>query len=474
MKLVYESLEELFESPDEISLPNLTYNRFGEPMNNDMFKSPHFSDDDARAFWYEDGNFHLGSAGQTHPEGIRKEGFFSGRVWTDKKLISFWEYPAAEEFLILIADLEKELGQPILGKRWKVEVLDGKWRKEDNFQTELVPIKDYQGSEQRSEEDLGKEHIKSPLLKDKKLPQGWGSTHPEYQKRRAWQVASMTSESLDFERGLEPKEAMNIGRTRTAEINHAGDGSYVYITVGKNQRRIRVGRKYNGDDGNDLLWKDIEKKAWEMGARKIHDPESDPELWRISSENIIAEGVADKYGARAFGLPDDGEEFNKSYQRNKSGKTAAEAKGVEIIKNPKSLEGFAKGIRAVITKNGDLYVAADMEVVIHVDILKALHDKGLVLGDPTGWEVTDETPKIDFITVQRVWGKNKFAIGESYVLPKSKSPEERTQALKFFEPFLQKAREINPQFEYVDEQVRVVARKTLKPEEYEEFKKLGS
>lgn len=379
MKLVYESLQELFESPDEISLPNLTYNRFGEPVNNDMFKSPHFSDSDARPFWYDDGIFHLGPAGQTHPDGIRKNGFFSGRVWTNKKLISFWEYPDAEDFLILIADLEKELGHSILGKKWKVEVLDGEWRQEDNFQTKLVSIKDYEGSEQRSKEDLGKEHIKSPLFKAKHVSQGFGSKNPAYQEKRAWQMASATSE-----------------------------------------------------------------------------------------------GVADKYAEKAFHIPDEQTQFNISYQNRKSGGGVARVKGVTILKNPETLENFPKGIRGVIDKEGNLYIATDIASVIHVDILQALKEKGLIKSKPTGWEVMEETPNIDFITVQRIWDKNKFAIGESYVLPRPKYEEERKEALKFFEPFLEKAKKINPQYDFILEQVRAAARVNLKPGEYEQFKTSGS
>lgn len=204
MKLVCESIEQLFESPDEISLPNLTYNRFGEPVNNDLFKSPHFTDEDARPFWYDEaGNFILGPAGQTHSEGIKRQGgFFSGRVWPSKKMISFWEYPNAEDFLVLIDDLEKELGQSILGNKWMVEVLDMDWQKlkdqkrSEEFKTELIPVKDYQRGEQRSEEDLGREHIKSPLFKAKHVAQGFGSKDPNYQVKRAWQMASVTSEEL--------------------------------------------------------------------------------------------------------------------------------------------------------------------------------------------------------------------------------------------------------------------------------------
>lgn len=381
MKLVCESLQELFESPDEISLPHLTYNRFGEPINQDLFKSPHFDDDDALPFWYDDGVFHLGAAGTTHPGDVRKEGFFSGRVWTDKKLISFWEYPDAEDFLILIDDLEKELGQPILGKRWKVEVLnDGPWKgRDDGFQTELVPVKDYKGSEQRSQEDLGKEHIKSPLFKAKHVAQGFGSKNPNYQSKRAWQMASATSE-----------------------------------------------------------------------------------------------GVADKYASRHFGIPDPEEEFNRDYAIQKYGKPALKVKNVPIYKNPKSLDGFDKGVRGVVDKDGNLYLALIQEGIIHDNILDGLKSSNIISSGTRGWDDPEKFDQYDFVTVQRIWGKNKFAIGESYALPKPKFEEERVKALKIFEPFMVKAKKTNPQFEWVLEQVRVVARKTLSPEEYEEFKTQGS
>jgi len=106
--------------------------------------------------------------------------------------------------------------------------------------------------------------------------------------------------------------------------------------------------------------------------------------------------------------------------------------------------------------------------------MQALKEKGLILGKPTGWEVVEETPNIDFITVQRIWDRSKFAIGESYVIPKPKYEAERAQTLKFFEPFLKKAKKVNPQYDFILEQVRVAAKGTLKPEEYENFKTSGS
>lgn len=65
---------------------------------------------------------------------------------------------------------------------------------------------------------MGKEHIKSPLLKTKHVPYGYGSKNPKYQDQRKWQMASLTSESMNFERGKDPKDSMGIGNKKIREI----------------------------------------------------------------------------------------------------------------------------------------------------------------------------------------------------------------------------------------------------------------
>ena len=44
---------------------------------------------------------------------------------------------------------------------------------------------------------MEKEHIKSPLLKTKNVPYGYGSRNPKYLDQRKWQMASLTSESAN-------------------------------------------------------------------------------------------------------------------------------------------------------------------------------------------------------------------------------------------------------------------------------------
>ena len=344
-KFVYESLEELFESPDWLSADG-RYDRNGYPgdvgrgKEGDNWNLDHESED-AHPFWVdEEGKFQMGPAGTMHPNGVSRkgQGMFPGRLWFYHKIMSFWEYPDKETFFDMVKKMGDELKdyypedeyRIINDPEWKVEivpgdpeiivdpttsvVVSGPWRHTGEFQTKLIPIQDYQFGGTRTEEEIGKEHAKSPLLKKKKIPQGWGSTHPKYQERRAWNMASLTSESVNFERGQDPLDAMDIGQAAirpTAEIAHAGDGSYVYITVGEKEGGIQVRSKYNGKKGNDLLWDDIEKKAWKMGAGKIHDSESEPSQWKIHAKNKIHEGVADKYMAKHFGLVDPEEEFDR-------------------------------------------------------------------------------------------------------------------------------------------------------------------
>lgn len=236
MKLVCESIEELFESPDSISLPKLAYNRFGEPVHNDEDLSLYFEDKNARPFWLEEGELVLGSAGKTHGTGAfprKNSEHYSGRIWINPGIISFWEYPDKETFLNIIKQLSEKLGKS--SEKWKVEIIPDNeempemtiWQQSDSYKTKLIPIQDYMKSEQRSEEEIGREHAKSPLLKKAhKVPYGFGSKNPKYQTNRAWQMASLTSESLNFERGMDPKDALNIGnekiRILSRDYNYLG------------------------------------------------------------------------------------------------------------------------------------------------------------------------------------------------------------------------------------------------------------
>ncbi len=220
----------IYESPDIISLPDLKYNSYGESMDPNMW-SPEMGDDDSHPFWLSDGAFVLGKAIDAHPPNIRyDDNTLAGRVWKERKMISFWTYPDKRMFFNMIEGLSAHLGRyyneeiNILDDpEWKVEILpeDKKaWRgltyvKEkdpETFQASLIPVKDYQGSGQRSPIDLAQEHGKTPMDPTKKGPD-------RYNKRKTvWDrigesklVPESLNEAMKFQRGKDPKEAMGIG-----------------------------------------------------------------------------------------------------------------------------------------------------------------------------------------------------------------------------------------------------------------------
>lgn len=191
----------------------------------------------------------------------------------------------------------------------------------------------------------------------------------------------------------------------------------------------------------------------------------------------LEEGVGDKYAAK-FGVRDEEEEFEKQYQQQRSkkkGEVVANVFGKPIIKNPSDLSSFPAGARGVITKDGNLYLASDVEDTIHVDILRELAKKGIInKSSVTGWEDPVDIDKHGFVTIQRVWNKPIFAVGESYMIPKPRHEEERKKALDLFKPYFEAAKKKNSNIKFVYNTPRTAAKKSLKPEEYEKFRMQGS
>jgi len=214
----------IYESPDEISWPDLRYNKHGEAIDNNEW-SPAFGDKNSYPFWYENGEFVLGREYSGHPTAIERNdsGSFSGRVWADRKLISFWVYPSEFEFKDIAAELSERLSKKgynadiLNDPEWKVEILTfGTWRDHmENFQTKLVSASDYKGSGKRSSEDLGQNHYKSPLDPTKKSPSYIKKKHKDIRMRYAMGENRFVPESLEelfeFERGVDPKRSMGIG-----------------------------------------------------------------------------------------------------------------------------------------------------------------------------------------------------------------------------------------------------------------------
>lgn len=108
----------------------------------------------------------------------------SGRLWKDRKVMSFWKYPKKEEFKKIIDEIGKAIGQPDMfnDPEWKVEVVTGINKKYSNkgkdinkdwdrsnikYTQELIPLKDYVKSNERTKKDLATQHNVSPIEKIK-------------------------------------------------------------------------------------------------------------------------------------------------------------------------------------------------------------------------------------------------------------------------------------------------------------------
>jgi hypothetical protein len=90
---------------------------------------------------------------------------YPGRMWLDRKIMTFWVYPDDVLFKSIIHKIEKELDIKIFNNDWKIEVIekeDGIKRRKDSediyvnsgdFEyAKIIPLDDYAGSEDVPEE----------------------------------------------------------------------------------------------------------------------------------------------------------------------------------------------------------------------------------------------------------------------------------------------------------------------------------
>lgn len=206
---------QLNESPDEAVYIMKTSWMRDEKRFNLYWKDP-----GAYAFGYYKGIMYISPEGKGHgsmgPTEERKTKMFDrndfeypGRLWTEAWLISFWKYPPKEEMRKVLNDISNASHIKI-HSGWKIEIIE---RRGFSEVSKNVPIDEYIGSEKRSDKELAIQHIVSPLLKPKKeVPYGYGSKNPSYQSKRAWDIASLTTESnwhLDFK---ERKKQLSKGK----------------------------------------------------------------------------------------------------------------------------------------------------------------------------------------------------------------------------------------------------------------------
>lgn len=95
-------------------------------------------------------------------EAVRKFLDYAGRIWVDRKVISFWEFPHKNEFYRLTSELNKQANGFKIDKTWKVEVLN------DKDKEVLVPFDAYSGEKLSNKKfDMSKLHTMTPKEKSK-------------------------------------------------------------------------------------------------------------------------------------------------------------------------------------------------------------------------------------------------------------------------------------------------------------------
>jgi len=181
-----------------------------------------YTDKDAYPFFYIDNKFMVGDAGDNHTNLLsdylysindysddklykyyHNECLFKGRYWLNSKVISFWEYINPKDLSGVLKDLEKYLKIKIDTDKWLLDYYVNNDFDYDSSKN-LVPISEYLVGNfedhtddvyyQRKKED----HFKSPLLKKKYTPKGFGSKSSKY-KPLEWRQALYT-ENFKFDK----------------------------------------------------------------------------------------------------------------------------------------------------------------------------------------------------------------------------------------------------------------------------------
>jgi len=235
---------------------------------------------DTLPFSYYNDELFIGNPGDTHDNMRYNQNFpqdyegdargkYSGRLFFDYKIVTFWHFPEDKETLKkILNDLQDKLSkgnfENFKGKtinffdnKWKIEVpnnyrnLTKYPRKSKNDNTGIYPnwggwyptkksqkfIKpeDYNKKYERPPEELKIQHLIPPSAGKKPVPYGYGSKSPKYHSKRQWQMATLGDESVHepfypslFEAGLYTKGAGNTFLLR--ELANKYPTKYKYST----------------------------------------------------------------------------------------------------------------------------------------------------------------------------------------------------------------------------------------------------
>ena len=168
-----------------------------------------------------------------------------------------------------------------------------------------------------------------------------------------------------------------------------------------------------------------------------------------------AKDVSGTLATNRFGLPKEFTDFDKNFKtfqnfKNKEEiipyniKRFSETLTGIIIKNPKTLTNIEPDVRGVIDKDGNFYVEVE-GLLTHDEMLEDILDKLNLVNYVDEWYV--ELPT-EFVTVQRIYNKNLFVIGESYMNLHDIKSKKYKIAEPIFQKFLDKAKIKNPHINF--------------------------
>lgn len=177
-------------------------------------------------------------------------------------------------------------------------------------------------------------------------------------------------------------------------------------------------------------------------------------------QDFINEAAGEKkaeYLQQKFGVKPEFQNFEKQYSsqqlRQNNDQIIYEEGNWKLIKNPSSLQNIGDNARGVILNNGDYYTESYGGDKIHHDILKILGEKHIIPTIPKKNWSRQLPQESGFLTVQRYQNSPYIAIGESNKLIYNEL--DYNQKIKFYDEFLNKAKSINPNINFINKLVNI-------------------